>query len=45
MSAHPQTLQSLPRTCCGATHLVEAGVNLRLVQEYLGHDASDTTVE
>jgi site-specific recombinase XerD len=26
-----------------ATHLVEAGVNLRLVQEYLGHDSPETT--
>lgn len=26
-----------------ATHLVEAGINLRLVQEYLGHDSPATT--
>jgi integrase len=29
---------------CYATHLLEAGVNIRLVQKYLGHASLDTTM-
>ena len=34
---------SLSRAFCGTTHLLEKGVNLRLIQQYLGHRSPKTT--